>query len=124
MVKDDHTETFDRLKPPVGLNDEETEVWAVVIATQEPDWFNEANAYLLVQYCRHVVAAKRIGELAERNSGNAQAYLQCLKEQRAETVSIKSTATAMRISQQSTRTHRGNARTTISQARVPWQNAK
>lgn len=123
MVAQDRTETFDRIKPPSDLNDEETEVWAAVIATQEPDWFNEANCFLLAQYCRHVIAAKRVAELAERNSGNIGVYLGLLREQRAETAAIKSTATAMRISQQSTRTHRGNART-ISQARVPWQNAK
>jgi hypothetical protein len=104
------------------LNDEETEVWAAVVSTQEPDWFNPANAPLLAQYCRHVIAAKRIAEMAERHSGDLGAYLELLKAQRAETSAIKAMAAAMRISQQSTRTHRGNART-ISQIRVPWQKA-
>lgn len=116
------SQVFDRQLPPPGLTDEETEVWAAVASSQEPDWFNPGNAPLLSQYCRHVIAAKRVAELIEQHSGDIAAYLELLKSQRAESAAIKAMAASMRISQQSTRTHRGNART-ISQIRVPWENA-
>jgi len=113
---------FDRQKPPAELNDEETEVWAAVVSALEPDWFNPSNTPLLAQYCRHVIAAKRVAELIERHSGDLGAYLDLLQAQRAETSALKQIAASIRVSQQSTRTHRGNART-ISQIRVPWQKA-
>lgn len=110
---------LDRPRPPAELGDEEVEVWASVVSSLEPDWFNPSNTPLLAQYCRHVIAAKRVAELIERHSGDLEAYLELLKAQRAETSALKQIASSIRVSQQSTRTHRGNART-ISQIKVPW----
>jgi hypothetical protein len=88
----------------------------------EADWFNPGNAPLLAQYCRHVIAAKRIAELIERHSGDLEIYFELLKAQREQTSALKTLAASMRIAQQSTRTYRGNART-ISQINVPWEKA-
>lgn len=106
-------EVIDRIHPPAELNDEETEVWAAVVSAQPANWFTPANVPLLVQYCRHVVQAKRVAWLIERWSGKDDpellgAYLELLKAQRAETSAIKAMAASMRIAQQSTTTHRGN----------------
>jgi len=112
----------DRLRPPAELTDEEVEVWVAVTSSVEADWFNPGNAPLLAQYCRHVIAAKRIAELIERNSNDVGTFLELLKAQREQTSALKTLAASMRIAQQSTRTYRGNART-ISQINVPWEKA-
>ena len=112
----------DRLRPPAELTDEEVEVWVAVTSSVEADWFNPGNAPLLAQYCRHVIAAKRIAELIERNSNDVGTFLELLKAQREQPSALKTLAASMRIAQQSTRTYRGNART-ISQINVPWEKA-
>jgi hypothetical protein len=115
-------QTLDRQRPPPELTDEEVEVWVAVTSSVEADWFNPGNAPLLAQYCRHVIAAKRIAELIERHSGDLEIYFELLKAQREQTSALKTLAASMRIAQQSTRTYRGNART-ISQINVPWEKA-
>ena len=115
-------QTLDRQRPPPELTDEEVEVWVAVTSSVEADWFNPGNSPLLAQYCRHVIAAKRIAELIERHSGDLEIYFELLKAQREQTSALKTLAASMRIAQQSTRTYRGNART-ISQINVPWEKA-
>ena len=45
---------------PCELVDEETIVWRDVVEAMPADHFIPANYHLLVQYCRHVVEARRI----------------------------------------------------------------
>ena len=113
-------QTMDRLRPPVELTDEEVEVWVAVTSSVEASWFNPGNAPLLAQYCRHVINARRIAELIERHANNLGTYFELLTLQREQSGSLKTLASAMRISQQATTTYRGNPRT-ISQTRVPWE---
>jgi len=115
-------QTLDRQRPPPELTDEEVEVWVAVTSSVEADWFNPGNAPLLAQYCRHVIAAKRIAELIERHSDDVETYLELLKAQQSQSASLKALAASMRISQQATKTYRGNPRT-ISQINVPWEKA-
>jgi hypothetical protein len=108
------------------MNDEETEVWAHVVAAEPADWFSTSNAPLLAQYCRHVVHAKRIAEIIEKTlcdldrPPSIEEYNLLLKMQERETRVITVLATKMRLSQQSTRTHRGNSRSRTATT-VPWQ---
>lgn len=113
----------DRQKPPHDLNDEEVEVWAAVTSCVAADWFNKGNAPLLTQYCRHVIQAKRLGELIERATSSDQLaiedYDRLLKMQQRESAVISSLATKMRISQQATTNHRGNKNP--GSGRRPWE---
>ena len=117
-------ETVDRQRPPHDLTDEEVEVWSAVVSTEAADWFTPSNTPLLSQYCRHVVHARRIAELLERALSDPDldlgSYDLLLKLQDRETKAIASLATKMRLAQQSTRTHRGNARP-ASASRPPWK---
>lgn len=119
-------QVIERQRPPPDLNDEETEVWAAVVCAEAADWFTPATTPMLAQYCRHVIHAKRVAELISRtlddleNPPSISEYDKLLKMQERESRAIASLATKMRLSQQSTRTHRGNART-LSQIKVPWQ---
>lgn len=107
------------LEAPHDLTDEETEVWWAVVNNMEADWFCPVIAPLLAQYCRHTIQARRIAELIDHAASEidpktnfpvlpVKEYDRLLRKQQRESAQIKSLATAMRVSQQSTINHRGN----------------
>jgi hypothetical protein len=115
---------YPRLPMPPELSGDEAEVFLDIINTAEGDWFTRANLPLLVQYCRHVVQARRVAELiescVERRETTLAYYRVLLAEQRAETAAIAALSVKMRLAQQSTRNNRGNPpRTTLP----PWEFA-
>jgi hypothetical protein len=114
---------IERQRPPHDLTDEETVVWASVVETEPADWFSPSTVPLLAQYCRHVVHARRIGELIERATSDpdldVKDYDRLLKMQERESRAIASLATKMRVAQQSTRNDRLNKKT--GPARKPWE---
>src|SRR4051812_12927427 len=94
-----------RLTAPPELTDEETEIFAATVAAEPADWFPASTIPLLVQYCRHTVAARRVAELIERATGDknlkAKDYDRLLKMQDRESREISWLASKMRIAQQS-----------------------
>ncbi len=114
-----------RVEPPPEMSDEEMEVWHSVVSVEPADWFSPSTTPLLTQYCRHVVAAKRIAQLVEIVSGgkeiDSMEYIKLLDAQRKESASIMALATKMRLSQQSTKNHRGNGKRPISISK-PWDD--
>ena len=54
-----------RPAPPAELSDEEAEEWRAVVGRMPADWLARETYPLLVQYCRHVVSARRIHQLIE-----------------------------------------------------------
>jgi hypothetical protein len=116
-------DVVERQRPPHHLTDEEVEVWADVVNAESADWFSPSTVPILAQYCRHVVQAKRLGELLERATSDPALtidnYDRLLKMQERESRAIASLATKMRISQQSTTNHRGNKRPIAT--RKPWE---
>lgn len=112
----------ERIKPPFDLSDEETEVWSNVINSFPTDWFSDATSPLLAQYCRHVIHARRIAEILAKSVEDPEfsirSYNTLLKMQDRESKAIAGLATKMRISQQSTTNHRGNAKQTTLK---PWE---
>lgn len=113
----------DRQKPPHDLTDEETEIWAAVVNCEPADWFKPSTVPLLAQYCRHVIHARRIGELIEQATSDPELsikdYDRLLKMQERESRAMSSLATKMRISQQATTNHRGNKNQ--NPTRKPWE---
>ena len=116
-------ERGERLKAPPELTDEETEIWAGVVNAEAADWFSASTIPLLVQYCRHTVAARRVAELIERATGDknlkARDYDRLLKMQDRESRQISWLASKMRIAQQSTTNQRGNKKSGTSGK--PWE---
>lgn len=120
----------ERQRPPHDLTDEETEIWAAIVDCEPADKFSPATAPLLAQYCRHVIQARRIGEMIEQATGDLHPvtkeptltvsdYDRLLRMQDRESRAISSLATKMRLSQQATTNHRGNKKPTAS--RKPWE---
>ena len=99
-------ETVARPDAPYDLTDEQTEEWWAVVNRMPADWFPRETHGMLAQYCRHVVAARRVAQLiakAEKQKAlDVEAYDRLLKMQEREGRAISSLATRMRISQQAT----------------------
>ena len=91
---------------PYDLTDEQSEEWWAVVNRMPADWFPRETHGLLAQYCRHVVAARRVAQLvsaAEKSKKlDVENYDRLLKMQEREGRAISSLATRMRISQQAT----------------------
>lgn len=99
-------ETVSRPDAPYDLTDEQADEWRAVVNRMPADWFPRETWALLSQYCRHVVAARRIAQLISatesRKSVDVEDYDRLLKMQEREGRAMSSLATRMRISQQAT----------------------
>lgn len=116
-------ETVPRPDAPYDLTDEQTEEWWAVVSRMPADWFPRETHGLLAQYCRHVVAARRVAQLIAKAEGSkdldVEEYDRLLKMQEREGRAISSLATRMRISQQASY---DKTRKKGSQVRKPWES--
>lgn len=100
-------QSVNRPKPPALLSAEQVDIWNTVVDSLPADWFRPESIEVLVQYCRHAVAARRVAELikqAETETGfDVQEYDRLLKMQEREGRALSSLATRLRITPQSTR---------------------
>lgn len=99
-------ETVARPDAPYDLTDEQSAEWWAVVNRMPADWFPRETHGMLTQYCRHVVASRRVAQLianAEKSKKiDIEEYDRLLKMQEREGRAISSLATRMRISQQAT----------------------
>lgn len=99
-------QTVQRPDAPYDLTDEQAQEWWAVVNRMPADWFPRETHGMLSQYCRHVVAARRVADLVKSVEGDKDfdilAYDRALKMQEREGRAISSLATRMRISQQTT----------------------
>lgn len=107
VVKPSEITALQRAEPPTELTNEQSIEWVAVISRMPAEWFPRETHGLLTQYCRHVVAARRVAQLlvaAEKKKSGVDIpeYDRLLKMQEREGRAIASLATRMRISQQST----------------------
>ena len=122
-----------RPDPPADLTDAEAEVWAATVAHEAADVFGTAALQqLLKDYCRHVVAAERLGKVIEGHmtlGSDAEDSislkdLDCLLKMRdRETKAIADKATKLRLTNQSRYTPKAAATAAKreGQAAKPWQ---
>src|SRR5690625_4756054 len=113
---------------PVELTPEQADVWNEVVDALPADWFpaethplliqycrirsgcvsagNQTHP-LLIQYCRHTIEARRIAQLIDQECAREEldvaTYAALLRMQARETTALKSMASSMRLSQQSSR---------------------
>jgi hypothetical protein len=96
-----------RPKPPAELTPEQAQEWNQVVAGLPAEWFGRETHAMLAQYCRHVVASRRVSQLIldfEHTEGqmDVELYDRLLKMQEREGRAMSALATRMRISQQTT----------------------
>lgn len=111
-----------RPDPPEELTDEQAHEWRSVVNRLPAEWFPRETHGMLAQYCRHVVAARRvaqlIADLEQNESFSVEDYDRLLKMQEREGRAISSLATRMRISQQSTLDR--EKKKPLKPAKKPW----
>lgn len=106
VISGDGIETIRRPDAPAELTEEQADEWRAVTNRLPADWFPRETHSLLAQYCRHVIAARRIAQLVDSIEAAEQfdldAYDKALKMQEREGRALSSLATRMRITQQAT----------------------
>jgi len=119
--------TVARLEPPYDLTDECVDVWRSVVESLPAEWFTPASAPLLSQYCRTVIAARRVAQLihqAERGEGeyDLALHLDLLRAQDRISATIKALATALRVTNQARYTpQRAATQAAAETGRKPWE---
>jgi hypothetical protein len=114
-------------KAPRELSEEQAAEWKSVVDRLPGNWFSRENTALLVQYCRHVVAARRVAQLIkvaeEGEEFSLQDYDRLLKMQEREGRALSSLAVRMRLTQ-SSRLKAETAATAVARdpgVRPPWE---
>ena len=65
-------ETIMRPDAPYDLTDEQADEWRAVVNRMPADWFPRETHGMLTQYCRHVVAARRVAQLVAQAENAAE----------------------------------------------------
>ena len=123
VISGNGVETVRRPDPPSELTDEQAGEWLSVTSRLPADWFPRETHGLLAQYCRHVIAARRVSQLIQNaeNTGqefDVEDYDRLLKMQEREGRAMSSLATRMRITQQ---TQYDKTKKRGSQVKRPWE---
>ncbi len=110
--------------PLPGLTPEQADVWRVVCSAQPDDWWGPEMGEVLAQYCRHVVAARRVADLIAQHDASSEldieAYDRLLRMQEREGRAMSSLATRLRLTPQAKAlpSKGGPKRKTV---RRPWE---
>ena len=115
-------EAVQRPDAPYDLTDEQTEEWWAVVNRMPADWFPRETHGLLAQYCRHVVAARRVAQLITAAEGAEDLDVLTLdrlyKMQEREGRALSSLANRMRLTHQATK--RVETTRKPSMVKKPW----
>ena len=117
-----------RATAPDELTEHEARIWDAIIASMPGDWFRAETHPLLIQYCRHSVAAWRISLLIQQTEEDEDGFdeTRWLRLQRAQVQqsgALAALATKMRLSQQSRYGARAAATATQYTGPKPWERA-
>lgn len=97
--------TVRRPGPPAELSDEMAEEWRRIVNGKPSDWFDAGAQPVLVQFCRHILAARRVGQLIAQQEASedydVDRHLALLRAQERQTAAIKAAATSLRLTPQS-----------------------
>lgn len=121
-----------RLEPPAELNRRQAELWRIVTATEDPDFFaTGATRGLLADYCRRRETAEKLTVAIEefkpewlKDADGVRRYKYLLQMRDMELRGMVSLATKLRITNQS-RYHEQNAATkshaALAKVAKPWE---
>lgn len=118
------TEIVQRPDAPYDLTDEQVDEWRAVVNSLPADWFQRGNHALLTQYCRHVIAARRVNQLIEQcvagKDVDRKEFVELLKQQESESRAINALLRSMRLTQQSVM--RAETAKRPAKVRKPWES--
>ena len=127
MIADSPAGIINRPDAPYDLTDEEADEWRAVVASMPADHFARSHYPILAQYCRHVIASRRIAQLDERCCKNKKEfslieYKELRKMMATESLAIMRLARSMRLTHQAI--YKANAtgalRPVQSMTKAPW----
>jgi len=108
-----------RPDPPADLSAAEAQEWAAIVHRLPADWFPRETHGLLAQYCRHIVAGRRVAKLIEGVADDdVPALARLLRIQVAQSMAIAGLSGKMRLAQSATVDRR---RTRGPSAPRPWE---
>jgi len=58
-------EAVPRQRAPAELTRDEARVWDGIVSAEPADWFSGSTRPILAQYCRHIIAARRVAGMIE-----------------------------------------------------------
>jgi len=115
---------MDRPAPPSELTREQATEWVAVVERMPGGYFPRETHPVLVQYCRHVVTARRVAQLLAATEAaptlDLDNYARLLKLQEAEGRAISSLATRMRLTQQATVNAKVQKPIDMGTSEKPW----
>lgn len=115
-------EIVPRPEPPDELTDEQAGEWRAIVNRLAADWFPRETHSVLAQYCRHVVAARKVAQLIEAveqaPTVDVAEYDTLLRMQEREGRALSALATRMRLTQQASY---DAAKKKPSQSRKLWE---
>ena len=92
-----------RPKAPRELTAEQAREWQAVVESLPADWFPKETHPLLIQYCRHIVRARRLAVLLDAIENGPRVdqreYNRLAMMAQRETLALTTLATKMRLSQ-------------------------
>lgn len=108
-----------RPNPPDHLSEAESAEWTAIVRAMPADWFPRETHGLLAQYCRHVVASRKVAQLlADADTDDVAGFARLLRMQIGQSAAIAALSAKMRLSQSST-TDRRKAKAPAG--RKPWE---
>ena len=127
LIADSPAGIVNRPDAPYDFTDEESDVWRTVVNSMLADHFAPSHYPILAQYCRHVIASRRIAQLVERCCENTKKFnreelKELLKMQATESLANMRLARSMRLTHQAI--YKANATGALRPvqvlAKAPW----
>ena len=113
---------------PSDLVDEEAAEWEKIVARMPSKWFTKETWPLLVQLCRHIIAARRLAQLIHQAAHGdedfqVEYWMRLLRALTGQTAIITSVSTKLRITPQSSYDAKvaGTAKSHSSDIVPPWE---
>ena len=129
MILEGPNGVIDRPDAPYNLTDAEADEWRAIVASMPAGHFARTQYPMLVQLCRHKVAADRVAQLIEavcrKKKFNSSELLALQAAQSAESSAIMRLSRSMRLTQQSV--YRANATGRLSPTttiEAPWARSR
>jgi hypothetical protein len=115
-------EVIRRVRPPAELTDEQRAEFERVVGQTPAEWFTAGNVAMLVQYCRHVVTARRIAEQIEAAilDGKADELEKLVRAQDAQSKALNQLMTSLRLTPRSVEP-RNQSVNRLKQTESPWR---
>jgi hypothetical protein len=116
----------ERVNAPDDLTDAEKLEWNKIVKSKPNEWFTDGDAPILADYCRNIVRANTLAKVINSyktvpRGKKYTAYSRLLNDSKGISSTLKSAATALRLTQQSRYTPKAGGTATKNPQKQPWE---